>query len=149
MTDTNYPLTAIRFAVGWKGADPKEEGNFAEASGLSVQIEADPYRGGADRTLDQRKLPGLMKSTNLVLKRGILKADSDFFDWWQQGQQGALKARDLRVALLNEEGKETVVWSVRLARPIKIDGPSMNATGNDVAIESIEFIHEGIAILSS
>jgi phage tail-like protein len=39
------------------------------------------------------------------------------------------------------------MWRVRNARPVKIEGPALNATGNDVAIESVEIMHDGIEIV--
>ena len=79
-------------------------------------------------------------------KRGVVAADNDFFDWWTKNQQGAHESRDVTVKLLNEAGEETVSWVLERAWPIKVEGPSLNGKGNDVAIESIEFCHEGVTI---
>jgi len=39
-----------------------------------------------------------------------------------------------------------MVWTAEKAFPVKIEGPSLKATGNEVAIESIEVAHEGLKI---
>ena len=142
MTDINYPLAAIRFEADWTGT----LASFAEVSGLNTETDVIEYRGGMDATLTTRKLPGLMKYSNVTMKRGILAKDNDFFDWWTKNQQGAHEQRDITVKLMNEAGEETVTWSIVRAWPVKVEGPSLNAKGNEVAIESIEFCHEGVTI---
>ena len=39
-----------------------------------------------------------------------------------------------------------MTWKAVKAFPVKIEGPGMKATGNEVAIESIEIAHEGITM---
>ena len=39
-----------------------------------------------------------------------------------------------------------MVWTVVRAFPIKCEGPGLKATGNDIAIESIDLAHEGITV---
>ncbi len=142
MSDPIYPLTSIRFEVDWGGTSA----NFAEVSGLNIETDMTEYRGGADTTLTTRKIPGLMKYSNVTMKRGVVKADNEFWDWWTKNQQGAHESRTVTVKLLNEAGEETVSWVLERAWPLKVEGPSLNGKGNDVAIESIEFCHEGVTI---
>ncbi len=54
--------------------------------------------------------------------------------------------RDIIISLLNEEHSPVMVWNVHQAFPVKVDGPQLKATGNEVAIESIELAHEGLAL---
>ncbi|MCB1124919.1 MAG: phage tail protein, partial [Verrucomicrobiae bacterium] len=39
-----------------------------------------------------------------------------------------------------------MVWKARNAFPVKIEGPGLKSTGNEVAIESLEIAHEGLSI---
>jgi len=39
-----------------------------------------------------------------------------------------------------------MVWTVSQAWPVKIEGPGLKATGNEIAIESIELVHEGLSV---
>ncbi len=57
-----------------------------------------------------------------------------------------IERRDLTISLLNEEHEPIVTWKVKNAYPCKVEGPSLNSTGNEVAIESIELCHEGLNI---
>ena len=142
MSEPVYPLTALRFEVDWGGTSA----SFAEVAGLNVETDVAEYRGGGDATLTTRKIPGLMKYSNVTMKRGIVKADNEFFDWWTKNQQGSHESRTVTVKLLDEAGEETVSWVLERAWPVKVEGPSLNGKGNDVAIESIEFCHEGVTI---
>lgn len=140
-----YPLTQIRFEVDFGGSGASKA-TFAEVNGLNIETDIIEYRGGADKTLATRKIPGLMKYPNVTMKRGILQKDNDLWDWWTSNQQGQHKQRTVTIKLLNESGDATVCWTMSRAWPVKIGGPSLNAKGNDVAIESIEFCHEGLTI---
>jgi phage tail-like protein len=39
-----------------------------------------------------------------------------------------------------------MVWKIQNAFPVKVEGPGLKATGNEVAIESIEMAHEGLEL---
>ena len=44
----------------------------------------------------------------------------------------------------NDKGEDKVTWNFREGWPTKWTGPSFNATGNEVAIETLEIAHEGV-----
>ena len=56
------------------------KGGFSEASGLSTDTNIIEYREGAESHGTTRKLPGLMKYNNVVLKRGWTK-DRSLWEW--------------------------------------------------------------------
>jgi hypothetical protein len=60
--------------------------------------------------------------------------------------QGALDRRNVSVVLLDEQGDPVARWNLRRAWPAKWSGPSLDALGNEVAIESLELAHEGIEL---
>ena len=39
-----------------------------------------------------------------------------------------------------------MVWKAQNAFPVKVEGPALKASGNEVAIESIELAHEGLEL---
>jgi phage tail-like protein len=49
-------------------------------------------------------------------------------------------------SLLNEKHEPVMSWKVSRAFPVKVEGPQLKAMGNEVAIESIEIAHEGLAV---
>jgi conserved hypothetical phage tail region protein len=91
-------------------------------------------------------MPGMQKFGNITLKRGMMPADNEFFKWWNTHQLNKIERRDITIALLNEKHEPIVIWKVRNAFPVKVDGGSLKATGNEVAIETLELAHEGISV---
>lgn len=91
-------------------------------------------------------MPGIPKYGNITLKRGIVAADNDFFDWLSTTSMNKVERRNLTISLLNENHEPVITWKATNAFPVKVEGPGLKSTGNEVAIESIEIAHEGLAI---
>jgi phage tail-like protein len=137
-----YPLPVFHFTVDWGG---KRIG-FAEVAGLTQENQAIEYRDGSFPEYSSIKMPGLRKFSNLTFKRGIVKSDNDFFKWLSTVKLNTVERRNLVISLLNEEHQPVMVWKVLNAFPVKVEGPGLKATGNEVAIESIEIAHEGLEL---
>ena len=137
-----YPLTAFHFSVEWDGARV----GFSEVSGLTAETELVEYREGNSPEFTKIKMPGLKKYSNITMKRGIMPADNDFFDWFNKTQMNIPERRDVQIKLLNESHEPVMTWDVKNAWPVKVEGPGLKADGNEVAIESIEFAHEGLKV---
>lgn len=135
----NYPLTKFHFRVEWGGSNI----SFQEVTGLEMTREKAEYRGGTDTSFVKQQIPGMKTFGALTLKRGTFTGDNDFFNWWNGTPP---ERRDLIIKLLNAEHKEVVTWVVLRAFPTKVTSTDLNATNNEVAIESIELAHEGISI---
>lgn len=115
---------------------------FQEASGFDSTIDVIEHREGGENTT-LRKFPGITKYSNIVLKRGITD-DRELYDWHRQVVQGDVDRRNGSIVLLDRRGDEVTRWNFVRAWPTKWDGPDFNAEGTDVAIESLELVHEGI-----
>jgi phage tail-like protein len=122
-----------------------EELGFSEVEGLSAEIEVIEYREGADRVNTARKLPGLAKYSNVTLRRGIT-GRTDLFEWWKSVRDGQVQRRNVTITLLDETRQPVLRWLLRNAWPVKVEGPDLNATGNEVAIETLELAHEGLEL---
>lgn len=142
----DYPMTSLHFEVKW--GDSQNTSSFSEVSGLTMEAEAIEYRGGADVALTVRKLPGLKKFGNVTLKRGVVpkEAGAGLFDWYNTIQAGTVTRRPVTVSLLNEKREPVMTWSISNAWPVKLEGPGLNATGNEIAIETVELAHEGVKV---
>jgi phage tail-like protein len=147
MASPTHPFTALHFTVSW--GDSNNTVSFSEVSGLTLESEPIEYRGGEDVSLTVRKIPGLKKYGNVTLKRGMVPAENGFWDWWNTIQSGTVERRTVTISLLNEEHKPVVNWEIQAAWPVKVEGPGLNATGNEIAIETLEFAHEGMKITAS
>ncbi|MGB8192002.1 MAG: phage tail protein [Chitinophagaceae bacterium] len=138
----NYPLPKFHFQVEWGGANI----GFTEVSGLDVQTDPIEYRDGASLEYVKTKMPGMQKFSNITLKRGTFQGDNDFYAWWNSVALNTVERRNVTISLLNEKHEPVVVWKVKNAWPIKVQSTDLKADGNEVAIESIELVHEGLVI---
>ena len=122
--------------------DGVSQARFAECSGFGATNDPIEYReGGENRTV--RKLPGLTKYPNIVLKWGETDSD-ELWKWFKNIVNGKVDRRNGSIILLDTEGNEKVRWNFFNAWPTKWDGPDFNAKGNDVAIETLELVNEGV-----
>jgi phage tail-like protein len=115
---------------------------FRECSGLETHQQPIEYREGTDGPT-VRKLPGLNTYPNITLRWGITD-DPAFWSWRRSAMQGDVDRRNGSIVQLDETGQEKVRWNFRDGWPSAWTGPSFNATGSDVAVESVEISHEGL-----
>jgi phage tail-like protein len=135
------PYKAFNFRVEIDGI---ARAAFSEVGGLESETAVIEYRvGGEPHTV--RKLPGLTKYANLVLRRGITN-DAELWNWRQSAVQGNVDRRNGSIILLDDDGTEVVRWNFFHGWISKWEGPALNAKANEVAIETIEIAHEGIEL---
>lgn len=138
-----YPLPKFHFEVDW-GEDRK--GSFTEVSGLDVETEIIEYREGSSKEYSKIKMPGMVKYSNITLKRGTFQGDNDFFKWWNSMKLNQVVRETITISLLNENHEAVVTWEIKNAFPLKVQSTDLKADGNEVAIESMELAHEGLTI---
>lgn len=131
------PLESYSFLVE---IDSLQAAGFSEVYGLEVSTDVIEYREGSDGTV--RKLPGLRKYANIVLKRGITQS-RELYDWFRSSAEGRLDRRSMKISLLDREGNIVVIWVVHDAWVTRYEGPTLHAGKNEIAIETIEIVHEG------
>ena len=115
---------------------------FHEVSGFDSTIDVIEHREGGENTT-VRKLPGMTKHSNIVLKWGLAD-DADLYNWHRDAVNGKVQRRNGSIVLLDRQGQERMRWNFVNAWPAKWDGPDFNAEGNDIAIETLELAHEGV-----
>jgi phage tail-like protein len=119
--------------------------SFRECSGLTLNTDAVDYREGTDAPLSVRKLTGLRKYTNITLKRGYTK-NHDLWKWYKNVVNGVSDRRSGAIVLQDEQHNDVLRWNFVNAWICKWEGPTMNATSNDVSIETIEICPEQVAL---
>ncbi|PMB53409.1 phage tail protein [Fischerella thermalis CCMEE 5201] len=139
---TDYPLPVFHFSVDWGGTKLE----FSEVSGLNIESQAIEYRHGLSPEFSMTKMPGIQKFGNITLKRGIFKKDNDYYKWLNTTKMNTVERRDITISLLDENHAPVMVWKAKNAFPVKLEGPSLKASGNEVAIESMELAHEGLTV---
>jgi phage tail-like protein len=139
---TVWPLPKFYFEVKWDS----EVMSFQEVSGLDIESQSIEYRHGDSPDHSVIKMPGIKKSGNITMKKGVFTGDNKFWDWFSEIQLNTIARIPVTISLLDEEGSPTMVWTLANAWPTKITGTDLKSEGNEVAIESIEIVHEGLTI---
>jgi phage tail-like protein len=72
------------------------------------------------------------------------------YEWWKNTfafmEQAAQFRRDITIQLLNDEHQPIITWILRKAWPCKVKYGSLNSEMNEILIESMELVHEGLSI---
>jgi phage tail-like protein len=126
---------------------------FTEVSGLDFETTPIEYREGSSPLYHKTKQPGMTKYTDITLKRGTFLGDFEYFQLWKKTfmfQEGKEKfRRDITIKLLDEEHKPIISWALSKAWPTKIQSTDLKADGNEVAIETMVLVHEGLSIVEA
>ncbi|HLN89739.1 MAG TPA: phage tail protein [Candidatus Binatia bacterium] len=133
------PYRKFRFLIEIEGLTV---GGFSEVSGLQLETEVETIEEwGVNNYV--HKLPKKTKYPNIVLKRGIIDSNN-LWKWHQDVVNGKTSRKSGCIILLDGMGNEKRRWRFTQAYPLKWSGPELKADSNDVAVESLEFVHEGI-----
>lgn len=139
----NDPYGQFNFLIEIDGIT---RAGFSEVSGLTSDTNVIEYREG-DEVITVRKLPGLIKYTNIVLKRGYTQ-DTTLWTWRQTVLDGVTQRTTGTITLLNEARQPVLSWNFTQGWPAKLEGPAMNGKTSEVAIEMMEIVHEGIELVT-
>jgi phage tail-like protein len=131
------PYKAFNFIVEIDGI---ARAGFSEVSGLESETTVIEYRVGGERNA-VRKLPGLTKYANIVLRRGVTQ-DAELSNWRKTVEDGQVDRRNGSIILRDDDGNDVVRWNFFNGWISKWEGPALNASKNEVAIETIEIAHE-------
>jgi len=147
-----YPLPKFHFEVNWGGTRM----GFTEVTGLEFETQVIEYREGNSPVYSSHAQPGLKKLSHVTLKRGTVLEDFEFFKLWRETskfqESNKIKKvfrRDVTIKLLNEEHQPIISWTLLNAWPTKIQSTDLKADGNEVAIETMELVHEGLNIVEA
>ena len=143
--DNVWPLPKYYFQV--KLGD--KEVPFQEVSGLDIEAQIIEYRHGNSKEFSTIKMPGIKKTGNVTLKKGVFVKDNGFWDWFNKIKMNTIERQTVVISLLDEAGAPTMVWTLNNAWPTKITGTDMKSDGNEVAVETVEIAHEGLTIANS
>ncbi|MFC5702287.1 phage tail protein [Cohnella faecalis] len=132
-------IGAFRFVVE---LDSMLVAGFSEVFGLEAQTEYEEIREGGNNGFVHR-LPKGIRHPSIVLKRGI-SSSQELWNWYDQASRGALKRKSGSIILYKQDGRELCRWNFFDAYPVKWSGPTLQAASSEVAIETIELVHNGI-----
>lgn len=137
------PLRNFRYRLVIEGIT---EAGFSEVTVGELSTDPIEYREGDEKTT-VRKLNGLNKYGNITLKWGITDS-MNIADWHQLVVNDKKLLDDARrnvyIHVQDEAGSDKAVFHIYKAWPCKYDPSDLNATGNEVAIDTLELCNEGI-----
>jgi phage tail-like protein len=144
------PLPAFCFKVTISvNGSALGEAFFKSAGGLKMETEVVDYRaGGVNHST--YKLVGATKWANIVLKRGFTASD-ELLKWrkaWLNPSPDARKTRaNVTIEQLNTQLQSVpgAKWEFIGGWPCKWELSELDAAKNEVAIETLEIAHHGLA----
>jgi phage tail-like protein len=136
------PLPAFFFSVEISG---QNVGFFKSVGGLQIETEVVEYREGGDGGGTIHKLAGDTRYANIRLTRGFT-GDRFLYDWFVATKKPNPTRVNGRIIMFNNHGTQVAAWTFVNGFPVKWEGPDLDASTNEVAIESIEIAHEGLTL---
>lgn len=145
----NYPLPAYNYRVSIMDDGKVETIGFSEVGGLSMGYDAVTYKDGFSFGMGVRIIPGMSKSINLTLKKGLTKNGNYLQKWIEKSYQDPFSngaKRDVVIDLCDEGGIPVIRWIAADAMPVKLDAPTFVASSNEVAIASMELVADRLKV---
>lgn len=140
------PILQYNFLLEIDGMSDAVAG-FTEVGGIGSETDIIEYREGSEPNT-VRKLPGLRKQSNITLKRGYT-TNTELMDWRKTVIDGLTERKSGAIIMLNEARQPTLRWEFSQAWIAKYEGPALNSTANETAIESIELAIEDIRLVAA
>lgn len=130
------PYTNFNFTVQIDGLTV---GRFSECSGYGSNIELITHNEGG--VMDEKKLPGLNRYGNIVLRRGM-DEERRLSDWHRDALRGDVKRYSGSIIVQDRAGRPQAQFDFLEAWPVRMTGPALNAQGSEVAVEEVELAVE-------
>ncbi|MCB1850732.1 MAG: phage tail protein [Gammaproteobacteria bacterium] len=158
----------FRFKVSLYHSDSNEllcAGYFSEVTGFEITMEPKAIREGG-RNWGEHQRSGPTKFAPMTLKRGVTSVN-DLWAWFDITTRQNFYGYRLHgeITLLGNPSTKplggsgkgahagqsvtenpVLVWKLSGVLPTKFKGPDLNATANQVAIEELQLVHEGIEL---
>lgn len=138
----NDPYAQFNFLLEIEGTT---SAGFTEVGGLTAESDIIEYREGSEPAR-MRKLPALFKFSNITLKRGYTLS-RDLWEWRKTTLDGLTERKQGAVILLDEARNPVLRWEFFEGFVAKYEGPALNSTANEAAIESIEIAIEDLQLV--
>jgi phage tail-like protein len=138
-TDTTQLGLTMRFDVVVADIDL---GAWSSCEGLKVDFGLKEIKVGGNNDC-RVYLPDRIFYPKLVLKRAMNAKDSDQVLTWLRSMVDATEGQTATVTLRDSHNETVAEWTFANVRPSLWTGPTLNATARDVAVESLELVHEG------
>lgn len=144
-----YPLPAYNYRVSIASDNNIETISFTEVSGLNLEYEPVIYRHGFSFAMGEQIILGMKQPLKITLRKGVTRQGNYLYQWMDKSYNrpfyGDYK-RDIMIDLCDQSGAALVHWTVRKALPVKLEMPTLDASSNEVAIDSVELLAHGLEV---
>lgn len=150
LSNSTFPYgLAMRFQVSVDGLNL---GSWSACRGLKVELKAKEVKEGGNYWF-VRQLPDRITYPNVTLERAVHPQDSQTVLTWLQrvatqwqndsadGQ--SYSAGTATITLQGAAGQQVMKWTLTGVYPVSWTGPTLSATDNKVALETLELAHQG------
>jgi phage tail-like protein len=150
---------SMRFAVSFSSGDGIVQlGEWSSCKGLKVDFKSEAVKSGG-RYDYEVKLPTQVTYSPVVLERAMERRSSQQLQnwlgklvatWVNYADAGAAAPNGTLYIELHDVYQDVVAaWSLRNAYPVSWSGPTLDAKGSTVAIETLTLEHQGFLPLSA
>lgn len=134
-----YPLPTYSFRVSIGSALI----SCSEISGLSIGYETTTYRHGLSAWEGEQLIRfNRPKFVPITIKKGMVIGRTVLLDWLN----GDAEPRPMEVSLCDAEGVPAITWRIAMAVPVKLEAPTLSASANETAIETLEIMVSGMRL---
>lgn len=144
--DRKMAAGGYRYRVDYNGGTAF----FKSVSGLESETEVSEYQEGGKND-GTRKVIGSRRWPNIVLKQGFAKPENlDILRKFtaDAGEKTSSNRKTISITVYDNDGAPVKRYNFFECWPVKWKGPELNASNNEVSIETLEIAHEGLEIES-
>lgn len=142
MPDRHGPYRKTRFLLEIDGV---VKAGFARCRSPHHATDVIEYREGNEPPTP-RKLSGLNRYGTILLETGVTTDSIELFEWRMLVEQGKTDEarRPIAFTVLDEEGDPGPRFECRNCWPRRYEPGDLDARGEDVFIEQLEIVTEGV-----
>ncbi len=137
------PLVGFNFGLELQGTIT---GYFTECSGVGSESEVIEHKVVNDKGMEiVQKIPGRLKWQDVTVKRGITQ-DMQIWDWRELVEKGQMDQarKTCSIVMFDRNYEEVARWNFENAWPSKVSGPSVKSDSNEIGVEEVTLVHEGM-----
>jgi len=116
---------------------------FHEVTGFDSTIDVIDHREGGENTT-LRKLPGMTKHANIVLKYGLTD-DAELYQWHRNAVNGNVQRKNGSIVMYDSTNAEIARFNFTNGWPSKISTDQLSVESNDPVKETITLTVESLA----
>lgn len=144
---------SMRFAVAFSSGDGSIDllGEWSSCKGLKVEFKTEAVKRGGEYD-HEVKLPTQVTYGPVILERAMERQSSMQLQawlgrlvgsWMNSADYGRPPTGAVEIRLLDVYQNPVAVWVLRNAFPVSWSGPTLDAKGSTVALETLTLEHQG------